>query len=82
MFINIYCFVSVKVSLARFLVQINAEFLCTTLNVLEGKTCLVLFYVLKLFGTELVLDRAFAGAIRSPRESSEQISEQIQCKYT
>lgn len=46
MFINIYYFAVVKVSLCTFLFQINAEFL----NVLKGEICLVLFYVLKLFG--------------------------------
>lgn len=50
MFINIYCFAIVKVSLSRFLFQIKAEFLCTALNVLQGEICPVLFYALKLFG--------------------------------
>lgn len=64
MFINVYYFASVKVSLSRFLFQINAEFLCTTLNVLEGETYQVLCFMssssLGMGWRELVLGRAFA----------------------
>lgn len=63
MFINIYYFAHVKVSLPRLLFQINAEFFCTTLNVLEGEICFLLFLCPQAIW-ELVLDRALAEAVR------------------